>query len=55
MATKPREQNPTNEKSEDDIDKAVDDTFPASDPPATGGTTRIESEDGEETDEDSPE
>ena len=43
------------DKSEDDIDNTIDDTFPASDPPATGGTTRIESEDGEETDEDSPE
>ncbi|WP_244196604.1 hypothetical protein [Paraburkholderia hospita] len=53
MTTKPKEQKPTTEKSEDDIDKAVDDTFPASDPPATGGTTRIESEDGEEADEDS--
>ncbi|SKC69460.1 hypothetical protein BZM27_34840 [Paraburkholderia steynii] len=53
VTTKPKEQKPTTEKSEDDIDKAVDDTFPASDPPATGGTTRIESEDGEEADEDS--
>ncbi|WP_167449619.1 hypothetical protein [Paraburkholderia hospita] len=55
MTTKPKEQQPTTEKSEDDIDKAIDDTFPASDPPATGGTTRIKSEDGEEADEDSPE
>ncbi|BFG81332.1 hypothetical protein PTKU46_93660 [Paraburkholderia terrae] len=55
MATKPKEQTPASEKSEDDIDRAVDDTFPASDPPATGGTTRIRSEDGEETEEDSPE
>ena len=55
MTTKPKEQKPTTEKSEDDIDKAIDDTFPASDPPATGGTTRIKSEDGEEADEDSPE
>ncbi|MBP0595062.1 hypothetical protein J8I87_36490 [Paraburkholderia sp. LEh10] len=53
MATKPKEQNPIIEKSEDDIDRAVDDTFPASDPPATSGATRIESEDGEEADEDS--
>jgi hypothetical protein len=51
MATKPTEQH---EKSEDDIDRTIDDTFPASDPPAMGGTTRIKSEDGEETDEDSP-
>ena len=54
MATKAKTQNPTSEKSEDDIDKAIDGTFPASDPPATGGATRIESEDGEEIDEDSP-
>ena len=54
MTTKPKAQKPTTEKSEDDIDKAIDDTFPASDPPATGGTTRIKSEDGEEADEDSP-
>jgi hypothetical protein len=55
MATKPKEQKPNSEMSEDDIDRAVDDTFPASDPPATDGSTRIESEDDEETDEDSPE
>jgi hypothetical protein len=54
MATSPKEQHPKRDKSEKDVDKAVDDTFPASDPPATGGTTRIESE-GEETDEDAPE
>ena len=52
MATSPKEQNPT--KSEEGVDKAVEDTFPASDPPATGGTTRIESED-EDVDEDSSE
>jgi hypothetical protein len=55
MATTPKESNRTSEKSEKDVDKAVEDTFPASDPAATGGTTRIESEDGEEVDEDSPE
>lgn len=54
MATSPKEQNPTREKSEKDVDKAIEDTFPASDPPATGGTTRIESEDGETGDEDEP-
>ncbi|MHB9838016.1 hypothetical protein Q8F57_024605 [Paraburkholderia terrae] len=54
MATKPKEQKPTSEKSAD-IDKAVDDTFPATDPRATGGSARIKSEDGEEADEDSPE
>jgi hypothetical protein len=54
MATSPKEQNPTSEKSEEGVDKAVEDTFAASDPPATGGTTRIESED-EDVDEDSSE
>jgi hypothetical protein len=54
MATNPKQENPASDKSEEDIDKAVEDTFPASDPPATGGTTRIESEDGEEADEDQP-
>lgn len=53
MATNPK-QNPASDKSEEDVDKAVEDTFPASDPPATGGTTRIESEDGEKADEDDP-
>jgi hypothetical protein len=54
MATSPKEQHPPTEKSEEDVDKAIEDTFPASDPPATGGTTRIESEDGENSDEDGP-
>ncbi|CAN7177461.1 hypothetical protein LJR267_000332 [Paraburkholderia hospita] len=54
MAIKPKEQKPDSEMSEDDIDRALDATFPASDAPATGGTTRIKSEDGEEADEDSP-
>jgi hypothetical protein len=47
MATNPNQQDPASDKCEQDVDKAVEDTFPASDPPATGGTTRIESEDGE--------
>jgi hypothetical protein len=54
MATAPKQENSASDKSEDDVDKAVEDTFPASDPPATGGATRIESEDGEEVDEDQP-
>jgi hypothetical protein len=29
MATSPKEQNPTSEKSEEGVDKAVEDTFPA--------------------------
>lgn len=40
-----KEQNPHSEREEEDVDKAVEDTFPASDPPATGGVTRIEPED----------
>jgi hypothetical protein len=40
-----KEQNPTSERDEDTVDKAVEDTFPASDPPATGGVTRIETDD----------
>lgn len=52
MTTTPKVQNPSDDKSEKDIDKTVEDSFPASDPPPTGGTTRIGSEDGEEVDED---
>ncbi|BAN25736.1 hypothetical protein [Caballeronia insecticola] len=37
-----KEQRPHSERDEEDVDKAVEDTFPASDPPATGGVTRIE-------------
>lgn len=51
MTTRPKEQNPASDKSEEDVDKAVEDTFPASDPPATGGATRIESDDVDEADE----
>ncbi|WP_143749326.1 hypothetical protein [Caballeronia arvi] len=40
-----KEQNPHSERDEEDVDKAVEDTFPASDPPATGGVTRIETDD----------
>jgi hypothetical protein len=54
MATNPKQQDPASDRSEEDVDKAVLDTFSDSDPPATGGTTRIESEDGEEADEDEP-
>jgi hypothetical protein len=46
-ATKPTEQNPHSHREEEDVDRAVEDTFPASDPPSTGGVTRIESEDEE--------
>jgi hypothetical protein len=43
--TKPKEQHPHSHREEEDVDRAVEDTFPASDPPSTGGVTRIESDD----------
>ena len=42
--TKLKEQRPHLHREEEDIDRAVEDTFPASDPPSTGGVTRIESD-----------
>ncbi|CAB3755446.1 hypothetical protein [Paraburkholderia solisilvae] len=36
------EKHPHADRSEKNIDKAGEDSFPASDPPATGGTTRID-------------
>lgn len=42
MTTQPVEQRAPDEKPEDAIDQTVEDTFPASDAPATGGATRIE-------------
>ena len=39
-----KEKHPHSNKSENQIDKQVEDSFPASDPPSTGGTTRIEPE-----------
>ena len=47
MATSPKEENPNKDKSENDMDKEIEDTFPASDSRATGEATRIESEDAE--------
>lgn len=47
MKPERKERNPTSEKPEHVVDKTVEDTFPASDPPAAGGTTRIESDDAE--------
>jgi hypothetical protein len=44
QSNEPKEQNPHSERGEDDVDKAVEDSFPASDPPSTGGVTRIESD-----------
>ncbi|MBB5463938.1 hypothetical protein HDG32_000031 [Paraburkholderia sp. CI2] len=39
-----KEKHPHSEKSEQQIDTQVEDSFPASDPPSTGGTTKIEPE-----------
>jgi hypothetical protein len=41
METKPLEQRAPDDRTENAVDKAVEDSFPASDPPANGGTTRI--------------
>ena len=37
------EQHPNTDKAENIVDKAVEDTFPASDPPSIGGVTKIKS------------
>lgn len=42
MATKATEQAGAAQKSEKGIDRTVEASFPASDPPAIGGATRIE-------------
>ncbi|MEZ0604133.1 hypothetical protein ACAX43_18525 [Paraburkholderia sp. IW21] len=39
--TQHKEQHPNADKSEKQIDKEGEDSFPASDPPSTGGTTKI--------------
>ncbi|MFM0054246.1 hypothetical protein [Paraburkholderia phytofirmans] len=39
--TEHKEKHPHSDKSEKQIDKEVEDSFPASDPPSTGGTTKI--------------
>ncbi|EIF34150.1 hypothetical protein BCh11DRAFT_01948 [Burkholderia sp. Ch1-1] len=36
-----KEKHPHSNKSEKQIDREVEDSFPASDPPSTGGTTKI--------------
>ncbi len=41
MRTHHPEQHQNNDKSEHNIDEAVEDSFPASDPPSIGGVTRI--------------
>jgi hypothetical protein len=38
------EQHQNSDKSEPNVDKAVEDTFPASDPPSIGGVTKIKPE-----------
>jgi hypothetical protein len=35
------EQHQNSDKSEPNVDKAVEDTFPASDPPSIGGVTKL--------------
>jgi hypothetical protein len=48
MTRTKQEQGSPDDRSEDAVDKAVEDTFPASDPPATGGPTRIEDTDSDD-------
>ncbi|EIM96170.1 hypothetical protein WQE_35580 [Paraburkholderia hospita] len=48
MTHTPVEQRAPDEKPDDAIDQTIEDTFPASDAPATGGATRIE--DAEDSD-----
>jgi hypothetical protein len=43
-----KEQHPNHDKSEDMLDESIEESFPASDPPATDGITRIE-DDGQES------
>ncbi len=43
MSTRHKEQHPNHDKAEKNVDKAVEDTFPASDPPSIGGVTKIKS------------
>jgi hypothetical protein len=44
MANQPTEQRAPDETSEEDGDAALEDTFPASDPPSIGGVTRNETD-----------
>ena len=37
-----KEKHPHSERKEHHVDEAVEDSFPASDPPSTGGITRLE-------------
>ncbi|MGF6539317.1 hypothetical protein [Paraburkholderia youngii] len=56
MATQSTEQRTPDDKSEADVDATVEDSFPASDPPSTGGATKIEADEnaGTQTDSDVP-
>ena len=42
MANQPEEQLAADDKSEKSVEDAIEDTFPASDPPSTAGVTRID-------------
>ena len=44
MRTYHPEQHQNSNKSEKNVDKAVEDTFPASDPPSIGGVSKIKPE-----------
>ena len=56
MAIHPTEHSAPDDKSEKDADTAVEDTFPASHPPSTGGATKIgpDKNAGPQTDSDVP-
>lgn len=42
MGTQHQEQRTPHDRSEGDLDESMEESFPASDPPAIGGATRIE-------------
>ncbi|NML35441.1 hypothetical protein [Paraburkholderia antibiotica] len=55
MTTTRTEKHPHSNKSEKQIDTQVEDSFPASDPPSTGGTTKlVPDEDRKKTGDDKP-
>lgn len=45
LATPAKERSRAADPTEKEVDEAIDESFPASDPPALGGSTRIESGD----------
>ncbi|WP_027803553.1 hypothetical protein [Paraburkholderia dilworthii] len=53
MSTQPTEQRTPDDKSEKDVDATVEDTLPASDPPSTGGATKIATDENAGTQADS--